>query len=138
MPNISKGEFLKQAFPNTDQENRLLKMFSIEKDNTPAGKAVCDHYFPATQYGYLPCEFCNEPHPTPTRNNNFKAMTIEEAKTALWDCQKITHERFLPHEFVFIENGVLWDEENNELDYDFFWSTRNNSMFETGWSIWNG
>lgn len=64
MPNISKGEFLKQAFPNTDQENWLLKMFSIETDNTPAGKAVCDHYFPATQYGYLPCEFCNKPHPT--------------------------------------------------------------------------
>ena len=64
-------------------------------------------------------------------------MTIEEAKTALGECQKITHERFLPHEYVFIENGVLWDEENNELDYDFFWSSRNNSMFERGWSIWN-
>lgn len=27
-------------------------------------EGYCDHYFPATGSGYLPCEFCGEPHPS--------------------------------------------------------------------------
>jgi uncharacterized protein with NAD-binding domain and iron-sulfur cluster len=36
----------------------------VELFTKPAVKdSACDHYYPATQTGYLSCEFCNETHP---------------------------------------------------------------------------
>ena len=38
----------------------IMNLF-INPNNT---SEVCGHYFAATKNGFLPCEFCSEPHPT--------------------------------------------------------------------------
>lgn len=64
-------------------------------------------------------------------------MNIEKAKQALWDCQKITHKLFMPHEYVYIENGQMFDEENRPIDMQDFWNNRTDEAFKEGWEFSN-
>lgn len=62
-------------------------------------------------------------------------MSIQEAETACKNGLKITHKYWLPSECVYLENGVLVDENKNRMS-SFFWEGRKCGQWNDGWSVW--
>lgn len=57
------------------------------------------------------------------------------AKMLLKQGYKIRHRFFSDNEFLKIENGILKDENDNHLNWKEYWSFRQSSNFQNGWSI---
>lgn len=60
-------------------------------------------------------------------------MTIQEAKLALKDGQRVTHTLFEDNEFIYEKDGVIYEEDGNSMT--FFWEHRTESYWNTDWSI---
>ncbi len=62
-------------------------------------------------------------------------MTINQAKTALWEGHKLTHYLFSPDEFVYLdENGILRDEQG--LNMHNFWDYRDSLAWQHDWKVY--
>lgn len=65
-------------------------------------------------------------------------MTQEEAKQALKQGKKVSHEYFTPEEYIMLcpnGSGQLIDEAGIKLDYKLFWKYRQHDIFQTNWRI---
>lgn len=64
-------------------------------------------------------------------------MTKQEAIKQLQLGNKITHLTFLFDEFIQFIDGVLFDENGYNLNWNEFWKYRNEPQFDEGWEIVN-
>lgn len=63
-------------------------------------------------------------------------MTKEEAIAAMLNGSKVTHKYFLPEEFIYMESGFIYDE--NDYDLSDFWQVRWEEHWNNDWSIYRG
>ena len=62
-------------------------------------------------------------------------MTKQEAITAMQEGKKITNHLFSDNEFIYYKNGKIHDENNYNIDSEF-WVWRKDSVWHEGWSIY--
>jgi hypothetical protein len=62
-------------------------------------------------------------------------MTKQEAIEALKKGERLTHLTFTEDEFIYIQDGKMFDETSMPIDENHFWNYRNSYIFDNGWSI---
>jgi len=63
-------------------------------------------------------------------------MTKTEAIDAMLNGAKVRHTFFLPEEYIYMESGRVFDENDQELFR--FWEYRTIEDWNDGWSIYRG
>lgn len=63
-------------------------------------------------------------------------MNRSEAMQALREGKKITHVYFTDGEFVYLEEGKVMYEDGASSSVEFFWSIRENELWDKGWKIY--
>jgi len=61
-------------------------------------------------------------------------MTKYEAIQAMIEGKKVTHRFFLSNEFIYMENGMIFFE--NEIPAFKFWQYRDSKSWDIDWSIY--
>jgi len=63
-------------------------------------------------------------------------MSKQEAIQAMQDGHKVTHRFFSSDEFIYMKNGIIYDESNYEMNK--FWIYRfSEDWISKGWTIYN-
>lgn len=62
-------------------------------------------------------------------------MNRQAAITAMRDGHKVSHPFFEPHEFIYMDNGRLYDEKNVKLNWVEFWEVRNSEKWDKDWHV---
>lgn len=60
-------------------------------------------------------------------------MTKEEAIAAMNDGKKVKHRYFDKGEYIFIENGIMYDENGYVMRPGIFWQDRNGAEWQVDW-----
>ena len=60
-------------------------------------------------------------------------MTKDEAINAMQQGDKVTHRLFAGYEYIFMKDGVIFDDDNNAMPN--FWVYRWSPYWEKDWSI---
>ncbi len=61
-------------------------------------------------------------------------MNKQEAIAAMLNGSKVTHRFFLPEEFIYMESGIIHDE--NKMPLYRFWEYRKIEEWNDNWSIY--
>ena len=61
-------------------------------------------------------------------------MTKREAIEAMLNGSKVTHQLFIPEEFIYMESGKVFDEDGYE--HKDFWWERYQEYWNDNWSIY--
>jgi hypothetical protein len=62
-------------------------------------------------------------------------MTKDQAIEAMNAGYRVTHRWFSPDEYIFIRNGILYDENDNYMHLPDFWDVRSTPDWQIDWSI---
>lgn len=75
-----------------------------------------------------------------SNQNSNMSLTKTEAKELLDSGNKVTHNLFMDHEYIYKKKEhpkSIFSEDGTEIDEDYFWSFRIIESFESGWSVYD-
>lgn len=61
-------------------------------------------------------------------------MSKEEAIQLLKEGAKVTHDYFLDHEYIYLSDGKIHDENGYNIDTEF-WKYRHQAYWQIGWKV---
>lgn len=64
-------------------------------------------------------------------------MNLQEIESHLQASKKVKHKHFTPEEWLMLENGYIVFEDGCKCTPKEFWSTRTETSWLTGWSLYD-